>query len=103
MCVAMVYGMPYIFVHVPVLYQPMHLVLGHGDLRSIEYTKLIKIIPCVAVQGGALVHTEPLLFSKVVSGFCIQEVRIVACTRPAPAFIVIAILVLHIQRSLCTQ
>ena len=84
-------------VHIPVLHLPMHLVLGHGDIWTIEHTGLIHIIPSIAVQSGALVHRQLVLLSKIVPGFSIQKVRIVACTRPAPSFIVIAILVLHIQ------
>ena len=61
-------------VEIPVLDCSMHLVLCHRDLRPIEYARFVHVVPGVGVQGGALVHVQLVLVSKVVASLFVEEV-----------------------------
>ena len=50
-----------------------------------------------AKSGFTFVHVKFVLVCKVIPGIFVQKIRIVACARPAPALIVVAVLVLHVE------
>ena len=47
--------------------------------------------------GFTFVNVQFVLVCKIIPGILVQKIRVVASARPAPALIVIAVLVLHVQ------
>uniref|UniRef100_A0A182VLH5 Uncharacterized protein n=1 Tax=Anopheles merus TaxID=30066 RepID=A0A182VLH5_ANOME len=85
-------------VHVPVL-QPavVQVVLQHRHLRPVKDGRLVHVVPDADRVRLLAEVRQQILVGVVAPGVRVEEVHIAGRAGPAPAFVVAAILVLHVQ------
>lgn len=74
----------------------VYTVLGHCHFGAIKNRRLIHVIPDVEGVCGALKLVEGVKSGIVLADFWVKEVEVAAGSRPAPALVNVAILVLNV-------